>query len=113
MATYRAAVLEMARAQPGFEGPVRDDALSLPAWWRSRPELKATVEGRLVAVYLGDGADRTGVLQEMLRLAAGSILVGLADRASGTLHSPSLGDTGITLPPEVPDGAPVWLATRD
>jgi hypothetical protein len=113
MATYRAAVVEMARAQPAFEGSVSDGALSLPAWWRGRPELKATVQGRMVAVYVETVTDQAGVLEEMLRLAAGSILVGIANRASGTLHSPAMGDTGITVPSDVPDGAPVWLATRD
>jgi hypothetical protein len=113
LATYRAAVLQMARAQPAFEGPVGEASLSLPAWWQGRPGLKASVEGRIVAVYVDTAVERADVLQEMLRLAAGSILVGVANRASGTLHTPATGDTGIAVPSDVPDGAPVWLATRD
>ena len=112
MAAYRAAVVDMARAHPNFEGDVSEAALSLPAWWQTRPGLKAVVQGRMIAVYVG-ADEQDGVLQEMLHLAAGSILVGIASRASGTLHSPSTGDTGITVPAGVPDGAPVWLATRD
>lgn len=113
MATYRAAVVRLAREQPAFEGPVSPAALSLPAWWQAQPELKAIVQGRMVAVYVEIDDQRKGLLQEMLRLAGGSMLVGLANRASGTLHSPSAGNTGIAVPAGVPDGVPVWLATRD
>jgi hypothetical protein len=113
MATYRAAVVEMARAQPAFEGAVSEAALSLPTWWQVQPALKATVEGRMVAVYVETNDEQAGVLQEMFRLSAGSMMVGIANKSSGTLHSPSTGNTGITVPAGVPDGAPVWLATRD
>jgi len=113
MATYRAAVVDMARAHPTFDGPVGEASLSLPAWWQTQPGLKATVEGRTVAVYLETGEPPPDLLQEMLRLATGSMLVGIASRASGTLHAPSVGDTGIAVPAAVPDGVPVWLATRD
>jgi len=112
MATYRAAVVDMARAHPAFEGAVSEAALSLPTWWQPRAGLKAIVESRIIAVYVVTD-EQDSVLQEMLRLAAGSILVGIASQSSGTLHSPSTGDTGIALPSGVPDGAPVWLATRD
>ena len=112
MATYRAAVVEMARAQPTFEGDVSEAALSLPTWWQTQPGLKATVQGQTVAVYVVTN-DRGSVLQEMLRLSGGSILVGIANQSSGTSHSPPTGDTGIAVPSGVPDGAPVWLATRD
>jgi hypothetical protein len=112
MAVYRTAVLEMVRAQPSFEGPVSDSALSLPAWWQRRPGIEATVQGRMVAVYI-TGIEQGNVLEEMLHLAGGSILVGLASHDSGTLKSPLIGDTGISVPSSVPDGAPVWLATRD
>ncbi len=113
MATYRAAVVDMARAHPTFEGQVSDAALHLPTWWQVQPALKATVEGRTVAVYVQTDDQQKDLLQEMLRLAAGSILVGTANLSSGTLHSPSTGDTGIALPSGVPDGVPVWLAMRD
>jgi len=112
IATYRAAVVEMARAHPTFEGHVSEADLSLPAWWQGQPGLKATVEGRKVAVYVVTN-EQSSVLQEMLRLSAGSILVGIANQSSGTVHSPSTGDTGIAVPSGVPDGTPVWLATRD
>lgn len=113
MATYRAAVVEMARAQPAFNGAVSEASLSLPAWWQVQPALKATVQGQIVAVYVEPNDQQAGVLEEMFRLSAGSMLVGIANQASGTLHSPSTGDTGIAVPAGVPDGAPVWLATRD
>src|SRR6266568_5258911 len=52
MATYRVAVVEMARAHPAFEGHVSEAALSLPTWFEMKPGLKATVEGRMVAGYV-------------------------------------------------------------
>jgi hypothetical protein len=109
---YRSAVVTWARANPTFEGPVDPSAVPTPMWWRSHPALQAEVRGRFVAVYV-TGPDAQGVLVEMLRLSGGSIWVGYADRASGTLHSPTIGDTGITVPDAVPDKAPVWLALRD
>jgi predicted outer membrane lipoprotein len=112
MAVYRAAVVAFARTQPAFEGSVDDDMLLLPAWWHGAPGVRASVEGRMVAVYL-DAPPQVDVLRQMVALAAGSILVGTARRATGTLQSPELGDTGIPVPTNVPDGAPVWLATRD
>lgn len=112
MAVYRAAAVEFARARPAFEGPLDADMLPLPAWWIGDPGIRARVQGRWVAVYLA-GTPRVDVLRQMVTLAAGSILVGTASRATGTLQSPELGDTGIPVPADVPDGVPVWLATTD
>lgn len=112
MAVYRAAAVEFARTQPDFEGPLADDMLPLPPWWSSNPGIRASVQGRWVAVYL-PATPRVDVLRQMVVLAAGSILVGTASRASGTLQSPEIGDTGIPVPADVPDGVPVWVATRD
>ena len=112
MAVYRTAVAAWARTHPGFEGPVDASSVETPAWWRGHPSLHATVDGRFVAVYL-TGPEAVGVLDEMLRLSGGSIMVGYASRATGTLHSPTIGDTGIQVPDGVPDKAPVWLALRD
>lgn len=111
VAVYRAAVLEWARSNPGLGGPVDETVVAVPAWWHRNPAIAAVVEGPMVAVYV-TGPSAHGTLVEMLRLSGGSIWVGIANRASGTLHSPMSGDTGIAVPALVPDGAPVWLATR-
>jgi hypothetical protein len=70
------------------------------------------MQGRRVAVYL-PGTPPVDVLRQMVTLAAGSILVGTASRATGTLQSPQLGETGIPVPADVPDGVPVWMGTVD
>lgn len=112
MATYRSASVAYARAHPSFEGELASESLSLPTWWRDTGSVGARVEGRLVVVYLRQRAP-LDLLPQMRRLAAGSLLVGLAHRATGTLLSPDHGDTGIPVPASIPDGTPVWLATRD
>jgi hypothetical protein len=112
VSVYRHAVVTWARTQPHFEGPVDESAVATPGWWRSHPSLGAVIEGKVVAVYLTEPQPKD-VLGEMLRLARGSIWVGYASRETGTLHSPTIGDTGIALPAAVPDQAPVWLALRD
>lgn len=111
MAVYRAAVVEWARSHPDFEGPVDAAAVATPAWWRGHPSVRAVVSGRIVGVYL-TGPAAQDILTEMVRVARGSIWVGFANRATGTLHSPAIGDTGIEVPDAVPDKAPVWLALR-
>ncbi|WAC74563.1 type IV pilus biogenesis protein PilM [Roseateles sp. SL47] len=111
MAVYRAAVVAYATAQPGFEGSVDDGLLSLPSWWNGHPGISAVVQGPWVAVYLNRPAP-VDVLAQMQRLSAGSLLVGVAHSASGTLYAPLLGDTGLPVPAQVPDGAPVWLGVR-
>jgi hypothetical protein len=73
--------------------------------------MRAVVGSKVVAVYV-TGPAASGVLAEMLHLSGGSIWVGTAHRSTGTLHSPTIGDTGIALPDGVPDQAPVWLALR-
>ena len=112
VAVYRVAVLEWARSNPGLSGPVDETIVTVPAWWHRNPAIAAVVEGPMVAVYV-TGPSAHGALTEMLRLSGGSIWVGTAHRASGTLYSPTGGDTGIVVPALVPDGAPAWLATRD
>lgn len=112
MAVYRTAVIEWARSHPHFEGPVDESAVAPPPWWRGHKSMQAAIQGRVIAVYVTGPAAR-GVLVESLRLSGGSIWVGTAKRASGTLHSPTAGDTGIGLPEAVPDEAVVWLALRD
>jgi hypothetical protein len=112
MAVYRSALVTWVQGQPGFEGVVTDTAVVGPAWFHRDPSIRAAVQGRIVAVYLADRPP-AGVLDEMLSLSGSSIWVGIADRASGTLHSPGLGDTGLQVPQWVPDQSPVWLALRD
>lgn len=112
MATYRDAALSFAQAHPGFEGELPNPLPTLPAWWAGAQGLTACVEGPLVVVYL-TGNEARDVWPQMRRLSAGSMLVGVAHQASGRLYSPDHGDTGIALPASIPDGAPVWLATRN
>ena len=110
MAVYRDAVVTWAREHPEFEGPVDREGPAAASWWRLPPGMKAVVSGRLVVVYV-EAPLAAGLAAAVQRNAGGSLLVGEA--SGGTLRSPAGGDTGIKLPPEVPDGAAVWLATRD
>ena len=112
MAVERAAAVEWARGHPHRQGELGESEVTPPAWSRTHPRLRVAIRGRIVAVYLV-GQKHPGVLAEMTRLSRGSILVGVANRRTGTLHSPAFGDTGIELPDAVPDQAPVWLAVRD
>jgi hypothetical protein len=112
MATYRSAAVAFAHSHPAFEGELPADELPLPGWWRDAGEVHAWVEGRVVVVYLA-GPGPKGLLSQMRQLSGGSILVGMSHRLTGTLQSPDEGDTGIPVPLSIPDGAPVWLGTRD
>ena len=111
MAVLRAAAVEWAHGHPGFNGPLEPAVVAPPSWWRGDPALHVVVQGRYVAVYV-DGPAAQGVLLQMQRLSGGSIWVGRAHQASGTLYSPTLGDTGLPVPAAVPDNAPVWLGLR-
>lgn len=112
MAVYRASIVEWARSNPGFDGPVDRNLIAMPAWSRGRPEVHAIVHGRIVAVYL-TGHGTQGLTPDVVNVAEGSIWAGFANQQTGTLHSPSFGDTGIEVPSGVPDKAPVWLALRN
>ena len=109
MAVYRNAVLQYALAHPGFSGSAPDAALPFPAWYRRNPLWANRVEGGSVAVYATKQMP-ADLPAEMATLAKGSFFVGVADAKTGKLVSPTYGPTGLTLPPGIPDGVPVWLA---
>jgi len=110
MAVYRTAVVARARSTPSFSGTVPDDALSFPAWYVRNPLWTNIVSGGMVTVYAAQQPPvyMTG---ELVQAARNSIFAGEARAATHTLYSPSVGDTGITLPPAVPDRVPVWMAS--
>ncbi|SEK64451.1 PilM protein [Roseateles sp. YR242] len=112
MATVRSAAVAFSRAHPSFEGALAQGDLGLPDWAHPSPGIHARIDGRLVIVYL-DGVAPPDLLMQMRRLAGGSMLVGQAHAATGTLMSPDLGDTGIAVSADIPDGAAVWLAARE
>lgn len=112
MAVARAAGVDWAQRHPHRQGEFELSEIASPAWFRPHARLRVAIRGRTVAVYLV-GERPPGLLAELLNLSGGSILVGIARRTTGTLHSPTAGDTQIDLPDSVPDGALVWLALRD
>lgn len=109
MAVYRTAVMAYVAAHAGFRGAVADGDLLLPPWYVRLPWWRNHVADGMVTVYAVPSP--TGFVAELQRLAGGSMLAGEA--RGGRLHAPAFGDTGIVLPAEVPDLAPVWLAPID
>jgi hypothetical protein len=110
MGIYRAAVLDYAAANPGHTGAVPEEALHYPSWYRRHPGWASVVNGRAVVVYATQPLP-ADVVSELVALSRNSRLAGVADAKRGVLVSPLYGDTGLALPPGVPDGAPVWFGT--
>jgi len=109
LAVYRNAVLAYASQNPAFTGTAPDSALPFPPWYKPAAPWGNKVLPGMVAVY-GSRSMTVELATEMVTLAKGSYFVGIADAKTGRLLSPLLGDTGLTLPPGIPDGVPVWLA---
>jgi hypothetical protein len=109
LGVYRDAVLTYALQHPGFAGTVPDSALPLPPWYTPAALWRNQITAGVVAVY-GTHPMTAELASSLVALGKGSYFVGIADAKSGRLVSPLFGDTGLALPPGIPDGVPVWLA---
>jgi len=115
---YRDAVLRYLAAHPAVSGPlaVSDAQLQtvLPSWYARYPLWRNYVAADgMVTVYAAT-LPPVSIGARLYDLSQRSILAGVADTGTGTLHSPVYGDTGIPLPAGVaiPDGSPVWMGRR-
>ncbi|PFH10287.1 PilM protein [Collimonas sp. PA-H2] len=118
MATYRQTVIAYLSRNPAFAGDaVPEAALSsyLPSWYVSYPSWKNYLSADGTIVIYAPNLPPLDIVPDIARLSQNSLLAGVADLKSGTLHTPAAGDTGIPLPAGValPDGGPVWLARRN
>ena len=118
MAVYRDAVLRYARGNPGFQGRVPEDQLTLPGWYVAPdPGLwsnHVAADG-LIVVYATRLPTRD-IAASMATLAHGSELAGRANRAAARIEPAARAGAPVALPAipgsAIPDGAPVWLAHR-
>ncbi|MEE4220265.1 type IV pilus biogenesis protein PilM [Pseudomonas viridiflava] len=103
MLVYRNALAEYAYAHNTASGTVSDDQLDLPNWYFRYPGVEGVIAaGKSFAFY---SSPPPGLIAEMVNVTGGSLAIGSA--ASGTLVTPLIGNTGITLPASVPNGAAV------
>lgn len=103
MLVYRSAVAEYAQKNPGYSGIPQDGLLNLPSWF---------VKPSGVSAYLAMGQSYTFIavsapvgLPAALFERTQSTTVGV--NRAGLLISPSSGQTSITIPSAVPEGAVV------
>lgn len=103
MLVYRSAAAEYARNNPAFAGVPADSALSLPNWYSKPAGVTSYLSGGSAYTYY-TGATPAGLPAALVdRTQATTVGV----KRSGTLFSPTAGNTGITIPAAVPDGAVV------
>jgi PilM len=112
MAMYRTAAVLYSKRNRTADQTLPDSALILPPWIQRNKSVVCVITSTVVAVYYRDEQRRgtPGIVAAMDSLSQHSIMVGTAHQASGTLVSPTAGDTGISVPRSIPDGAPTWLA---
>jgi len=103
MLVYRSAAAEYAKNNPGYSGIPQDGVLNLPSWF---------VKPSGVSAYLAMGQSYTFIavsapvgLPAALFERTQSTAVGV--NRAGLLISPSSGQTSITIPSVVPEGAVV------
>ncbi len=100
---YRSAASEFARDNPSFTGSPDEDDLNLPGWYSKPTGVTAFVAaGQSFTYYTGNAA--AGLPAELVKTTRSGV-VGV--NRSGFLMSPSAGQTGISIPAAVPDGAVV------
>ncbi len=104
MMVYRNAVAAYAEANPAFVGVVADAALGLPSWYVKSPYLGHYLIAGRSYVYF---SDRLPGLAGALAHRTESTNVGT--NYGGVFTSPTAGNTGITLPAQVPPSAVVII----
>ncbi|RBB97363.1 pilus assembly protein PilM [Pseudomonas sp. MWU12-2115] len=97
MMVYRNAVASFASSNPTMVGSVPDASLGLPTWYIKSPSLGNYVLAGRSFVYF---AGRMPGLVDALVQRTESMNVGT--NAGGVLYSPKAGNTGITLPAQIP-----------
>ena len=104
---YREAVDAYASNNPGFSGRVPNGDLAIPTGMVIPSSFSNTVDGGTAYAWVppGKGISPEEILGSLTQVSDGSVLVGT--NRGGDLVSPVLGDTGISLPPSIPDGSTV------
>lgn len=100
---YRSAAAAYARANPGFSGVPADSVLVLPSWYAKSAGVTSYILGGIAYTYYS-GAAPAGLPAALVERTQ-STTVGV--KRSGTLYSPTAGNTGISIPAAVPEGAVV------
>jgi hypothetical protein len=88
---------------PTATGKIPDSSLNIPSWFRHDPNVSNYVIGGRGYVFYS-GSDAPGLASE---LYARIPVLYVGTNVNGVLVSPAVGDTGITLPPQVPLNAVV------
>lgn len=105
MLIYRSAAAEYARNNPGFAGIPADSALNLPNWYAKPTGVTSYLSGGSAYTYYT--GDSPAGLPAALVDRTQATTVGV--KRSGMLYSPAAGNTGISIPATVPDGAVVAI----
>lgn len=105
MLVYRNAVARYALNNPSATGAITDTALDLPDWYRKNSLLGNYVSSGQSYVFYS-GGDIPG-LAGALHAKTESVSVGI--NTSGILNTPARGNTGFSLPSQVPNHAVVIL----
>lgn len=98
---YRSAAAQYAQSNPGFTGVAVDSALNLPSWFSKPSGITAYLVAGQSYTYFS-GVVPAGLAASLVDRTL-SVVVGV--NRSGELISPRSGQTGITLPSLIPDGA--------
>ena len=86
---------------------VADASLTLPSWFiRNQLWTNKVIAGK-VTVYATVKPDLGDISGQLARITKGSRFAGVVSTSTNTILSPIYGDTGIALPPGLPDGVPV------
>ncbi|PWU32069.1 pilM protein [Pseudomonas sp. RW407] len=105
MLVYRSAAAEYARNNPGFAGVPADATLNLPSWYSKPTGVTSYLSGGSAYTYFS-GTAPAGLPAALVGLTQGTT-VGV--KRSGMLFSPANGNTGVTIPAAVPEGAVVAI----
>lgn len=99
--TYRSAAAGFAQSNQGFSGIPSDSVLNLPLWFVKPLGVSSFITGGTAYTFFS-GTAPSGMASKLVDLTQ-STAIGV--KRSGTLVSPIMGATGITVPVAVPEGA--------
>lgn len=101
---YRGLVREFADGHPNYVGTVNLASLNAPNWFQPLPELgNYVVAGVVYVFHIQPPPGLAGELAMRVQSTA------IGTNIGGVLYSPGAGDTGISVPPQVPQNATVIL----